>query len=99
MIRAFEQLFELLGRQPEIDPQAPSDSAAHVVVTMMKCPRCDAHHLSGSLSTYDAGKNQTITQLFVFDKTQIRPPRPASDDEATDHSKPPPKSDQSFRAG
>jgi hypothetical protein len=32
-----------------LDPQPPGDCAAHLVVTLMKCPNCDAHHLSGSL--------------------------------------------------
>jgi hypothetical protein len=55
--------------------------------------------LSGLLSTYDAGKQNVSAQLFVLDKTHIRPPRPAADDEAMDSSAPPTTNDQSFRAG
>jgi hypothetical protein len=84
----------------DLDSQAPSDSAAHVVVTLMKCPRCDAHHLSASLFTYDAGKQNASAQLFVLDKTLKRPPRPVADEDATGSSSPPPPaSDQSIRAG
>jgi len=91
----FEQTDALMR---ELDPQAPRDSAAHVLVTLMKCPHCDAHHLSGSLSTYNASNENASAQLFVLDKTQIRPPRPAADDDAMDSSAPPPANDQSFRA-
>jgi hypothetical protein len=83
----------------ELDRQAPSDSAAHVVITLMKCPRCVAHHLSGSLSTYDVGKRVASAQLFALDKTRIRPPRPVADDDAIDSPALPPPNDQSFRAG
>ena len=92
----FEQT-EALVKQ--LDPQQPSDCAAHVVVTLMKCPNCDAHHLSGSLHTYDAGKHNATAQLFVLDKTLVRPPRRVAEDDAMDSSAPPPTNDQSFRAG
>ena len=93
---SFEQTDALVR---ELDTLAPSDSAAHVVVTLMKCPRCDAHHLSGSLSTYNAGKQVATGQLFALDKTHIRPPRRVAEDEAMDSSAPPPTNDESFRAG
>jgi hypothetical protein len=83
----------------ELAPRAPTDSAAFVVVTLMKCPHCNAHHLSVSLSTYDAGKHNVSSQLFELDKTLFRPSRSVADDDTLDSSAPPPTNDESFRAG
>jgi hypothetical protein len=73
-----------------LDLTQAADAAAAVAITLKKCPHCEAHILSASLTTYNADKQVATAELGRLDKTQMLKPRSATDTIADESTGPPP---------
>jgi len=51
------------------DAVARKDSAATATVVLKKCPHCDNHHLTASLSSFAPNGKAAVTALWTADKT------------------------------
>jgi hypothetical protein len=60
----------------DLDAQPATDTAAHIVITLEKCPTCDAHVVRVNLVNYTAAKelaNSSIGTLEQFEPVSSEP--------------------------
>lgn len=57
----------------DLDAKAAPDTAAHVAITLLKCPTCDAHVMRVNLVNYKIDKQVANSQISTLEKIEQPP--------------------------
>jgi hypothetical protein len=50
----------------------PKDAAAHTLITLKKCPRCDGHHVNITVNYTNLDRKQGVQKVVDLDKTELQ---------------------------
>jgi hypothetical protein len=68
-------LSDTLALMADLDGNPAPAAAAHVAITLEKCPNCDAHIVKVNLVNYTVGKQVANTAIGTLEKMQHTEPR------------------------
>lgn len=64
-------LAETEAAMASLDPQLQKDAAANMSFLLKKCPQCEAHHLSLTLTNFTVDKKVNSSSYSQIDKTEV----------------------------